>query len=85
MSVEKQKVVFVCRYLMARDVTRKRDLTSFPGGELPHVETEGLIIECIHTVCGANNSKVSKLTTSYCMRRSHDWVLMTCTQKQFGR
>ncbi len=58
---------------------------SFPGGELPHVQTEGLIIECIHTVCGANNSKVSKITTSYCMRRNHDWVLKTRTQKQFGR
>lgn len=63
MSVGKQNILFVCRYLITRDVTRKSDLKSFPGGELLHVETEGLI-ECIHTVCGANNSKGSKITTS---------------------
>lgn len=56
--------------------------SSFPGGELRHVETEGLLIECIHTVLGANNSKVSKITTSNCMRRNHDWVLITCTQRK---
>lgn len=34
-------------------VTRKSDLRVF------QVEPEGLIMECIHIVCGANNSKVS--------------------------
>lgn len=46
-----------------------------------HGQTEGLTIECIYTVRGANNSKVSKLTTSNCMRRNQDWVLTTHTQK----
>lgn len=83
MSVEngKKKVLFVCRcvYLMTRVVTRKSDL-SFPGGELVHGETEGLIVECIHTIWGANNSKVLKITTSNCMRRNHDRVLITHTR-----
>lgn len=68
MSVEKLLVLFV---------------SSFPGGELLHVETEGLVTECIHNVCGANNRKVS--TTSSYVRRSREWVSTTCTQKQPGR
>lgn len=62
--------------LIMRVVTRKSDL-SFPV----RVETEGLTIECIHTVLGANNSKVSKITTSNCMRRNHDRVLITHSYK----
>lgn len=69
MSVDKQGffvlvvffvLFFVRRYL--KEGCQKYDLQ--------HVVTEGLIIECIYTVWGANNSKVSKITTSNCMTRT---------------
>lgn len=74
MSVEKGEVLFVCRY---RGLSL--DLQSFPGGELLHGETEGLITECIHSVCGANNSNVSTTTTSNCMRSKPRLSVLTCS------
>lgn len=54
-----------------------------PAERLIHVETEGQIRECIHTVCCVQtNSKVSNITTSICMRRSHNWMLITTTTKK---
>lgn len=45
----KYKVLFVCGHLVTRFITRRSD-PSFPGGARQHVETEGRIRECIHTV-----------------------------------
>lgn len=81
MYVEKLKVLFVCRYLLRRVRGRESDLILFPGGELQHVETERLKIECIHAVCGANYRRYSKIPTSNCMRGTTSGVSITGTPK----
>lgn len=92
MSVEKNnKVLFACRYLITRGHHQESGLRVSPTTPSPHppaerlihVETEGQIRECIHTVCCVQtNSKVSNITTSICMRRSHNWMLITTTTKK---
>lgn len=80
----KYKVLFVCGHLVTRFITRKSD-PSFPGGARQHVETEGRIRECIHTVSLVQTTTKSQNSEpANCTEETGDWTLMHSTACSFN-
>lgn len=79
MSVEKQQILFVCRYDLEgchfRKIKWPRSLAPTRRDRKTNKRMYSYLL------FGANNSKVSKITTSNCMTRNPDWMFITHTQK----